>query len=59
MVRARLLCSGEGCAALFEALGTLDEIEALACDCGCALEILAWPEPAADGADELVLELVA
>ena len=59
MVRARLLCSGDGCAAIFEALGTLEEIEALACDCGCALEILAWPEPAEDGPGELVLELVA
>jgi hypothetical protein len=59
MVRARLICSGEDCAALFEALGALGEVEALACDCGCALELLAWPEPADDATGELVLELVA
>lgn len=59
MVRARLICSGEECAALFEATGALEEIEALACDCGCALEVLSWPEPAEDGTGELVLELVA
>ena len=45
MVRARLLCSGEDCAEVFEAYGSLAELEALACDCGCALVLLAWPEP--------------
>ena len=44
---------------MFEALGQLEEIEALACDCGCTLELLAWPEPVEDGAGELALELVA
>ncbi len=60
MVRARLLCSGEDCAGIFEALGPLEEVEALACECGCSLEVLAWPEPAERGAAEtLVLEPVA
>jgi hypothetical protein len=40
MFMALLVCSDEGCAELFEAYGTLEELEALACDCGCSLEIL-------------------
>jgi hypothetical protein len=40
MFMALLICSDEGCAELFEAYGTLEELEALACDCGCSLEIL-------------------
>ena len=38
--RALLICSDEGCAELFEAFGALEELEALACDCGCTLELL-------------------
>ena len=57
MVRARLVCSDDGCEAVFEALGPLEEVEALACDCGCSLQVLAWPEPA-DGGETLVLELI-
>jgi len=40
MFMGLLVCSDEGCAELFEAYGTLEELEALACDCGCSLEIL-------------------
>ena len=40
MFRALLICSDEDCAELFEAYGSLEELEALACDCGCSLEIL-------------------
>jgi hypothetical protein len=40
MFHARLICSDGDCDDSFEAWGTLDELEALACDCGCALEIL-------------------
>jgi hypothetical protein len=58
MVRARLICSGEDCTAVFEALGSLEDVEALACECGCALELLVWPEPVDDPTGELVLELV-
>ncbi len=39
------MCSGEGCAEVFEALGPLEELEALACECGCALEVIGWPDP--------------
>jgi hypothetical protein len=42
--RALLICSDEDCAELFEAYGTLEELEALACDCGCSLEILTLEE---------------
>ena len=40
MLRALLICSDGDCAETFEAYGPLDELEALACDCGCALEVL-------------------
>ena len=41
---ALLICSDENCAELFEAYGTLEDLEALACDCGCSLEILTLDE---------------
>jgi hypothetical protein len=41
---ARLTCSDGDCDETFEAWGTLEELEALACDCGCALEILTLGE---------------
>jgi len=52
MFVARLICSGPDCAdeEHLEA-PTLAELEALACDCGCALLIVGWPdwvEPRAD-----------
>ena len=37
--RALLLCSDGDCAELFEAYGSLEELEALACDCGCSFEV--------------------
>jgi hypothetical protein len=40
MFRALLLCSDGDCAEVFEAYGSLEELEALACDCGCALELM-------------------
>ena len=53
MVRALLICSDDDCTALFEAHGELEEIEALACSCGCGLAMVGWPEPAEDGELEL------
>ncbi len=47
-----LTCSDDDCTETFEAWGTLEELEALACDCGCALQILTLDE--CDGADEQV-----
>ena len=52
MYIARLVCSDDACAgeALTEAR-TLEQLDALVCDCGCALAIVGWPdhvdEPAA------------
>jgi len=44
LFRALLICSDDGCAELFEAYGSLDELEALACDCGCSLHVLTLQE---------------
>jgi hypothetical protein len=51
---ARLICSDQECTEVFEArAATLAELEALACDCGCSLEVVGWadwldgPEPGA------------
>jgi hypothetical protein len=39
---ALLICSDEACAEELEAYGTgLEELEAMACECGCALQLLA------------------
>jgi hypothetical protein len=52
---ARLICSDGDCDEAFEAWGSLEELEALACDCGCTLEILALGD-ALDGEAELDLQ---
>ena len=44
MFRAILICSDDDCTDEFEAYGTLEELTALACDCGCALELVAVSE---------------
>ena len=44
MVRARLFCTDARCAAAFEAIGPIEELEALACSCGGGLEISGFPE---------------
>ena len=45
MFIARLICSDPACAAELDAEGaTLGELERALCDCGCALEIIAWPD---------------
>jgi hypothetical protein len=56
---AVLICSDEECTERFEARGTLPELEALACDCGCALHLLGWPEPAGSGDGGLDLAAAA
>jgi len=55
MLHALLICSEPECTETFEAYGTLEELEALACDCGCGLVVLELSE--ADGVDGSV-ELV-
>ena len=47
MYFARLICSDAECAeeAAVET-ATLDELETLLCDCGCALAVIGWPDAA-------------
>ena len=59
MVRALLICSDDDCTALFEAYGELEDIEALACSCGCGLAVVGWPEPLAEEQAEAELTLLA
>jgi hypothetical protein len=41
----RLSCSDDDCAFELEVeAATLRELELLACDCGCALELIGWPD---------------
>jgi hypothetical protein len=44
MLHALLICSDEECTDSFEAWGTLEELEALACDCGCTLQVISLSE---------------
>lgn len=56
MYSARLVCSDPGCAA--ETAGetaTLHELEALVCECGCALEVIGWPDIAAGPLAQVVM----
>ena len=46
MVHALLVCSEAECTAVYEAYGPLEEVQALACDCDCGLEIIGWPDQA-------------
>ena len=36
-----LVCSDEACAEAVEAVGHLDELDMLLCECGCTLQIVA------------------
>jgi hypothetical protein len=57
---ARLLCSDADCAEDFEArAATLGELEALACACGCGLQILGWPDELDEPEDRLELVVLA
>lgn len=42
MVHALLACHDSRCTAVYEAYGALEELETLACDCGCALQIVRY-----------------
>lgn len=62
MLVARLICSDPACTAEAEArAATLAELEAVACDCGCSLEVLGWPDhdDTADGGSLEVVLLAA
>ena len=55
MVHAFLFCSDAGCAEVFEAYGPLGEVLALACECGCGLELTSPPDPVEGGSGPLVV----
>jgi hypothetical protein len=57
MLHALLICSDDDCTDAFEAWGTIEELEALACECGCALQVISVSE--AEGSGELQLERAA
>jgi hypothetical protein len=44
MVLALLVCSDDACAHDVETPATLEELETLACECGCFLEVIAISE---------------
>jgi len=46
MITARLFCSDPACDAVFEAIGPIEELEALACSCGGGLEVTGFPDEA-------------
>jgi len=58
MLLAVLICSDDDCTEVFEAYGSLDELETLACDCGCALQVISISEAAPDHARDHRLELL-
>jgi hypothetical protein len=59
MLVARLICSDEDCAAEAVAeAATLRELETLACDCGCALELIGWPDDAGEPVAAVISLLV-
>lgn len=59
MLVARLICSDEACADAFEArAATLAELDALACECGCALQVLGWPDAEEEPAEHVEVELL-
>jgi hypothetical protein len=55
---ARLICSDPECAArVTEEAATLRELETLACECGCALEIIGWPDVVEEESAAVVVQL--
>ncbi len=56
MYVARLICSDADCAELSTAETlTLRELETLVCECGCALEIIGFPDVSAEPLAEVIL----
>jgi D-serine deaminase-like pyridoxal phosphate-dependent protein len=57
---ARLICSDADCAEEVTAeAARAPELEQLICDCGCALEILGWPDWVDEPAEVVALRVVA
>ena len=59
MYVARLVCSDAECAEEHDfEVATLAELDLLACECGCALEVIAFPDYSDEGiAEAIVLRL--
>ena len=58
MFVARLTCSDAACAAEVTAEGqALAELETLVCECGCALDIVAWPDWVDEPAEVVTLRI--
>jgi hypothetical protein len=52
VVHVLLACHDSRCTAVYEAHGPLEGLEELACECGCALQIVRYlsePEQGSDG----------
>jgi hypothetical protein len=58
-----LICSDEECTDTAEAWGTLEELEAMACECGCAMHLWqvseAGDEPVREAEPEFFLAAAA
>ena len=56
MYTARLVCTDPVCAEEVAAeTATLREIESLLCDCGCALEVVGWPDVDAEPLAQVIM----
>jgi hypothetical protein len=56
MFTARLACPDADCVEeLIAEAETVAELEALACECGCALEIVGWPDWSDDELAEAII----
>jgi hypothetical protein len=56
MYVARLVCSDPECAEeVATEAATMRELETLACGCGCALELIGWPDVAAEPLAEVII----
>ena len=56
MYTARLVCSDPACAEEIAAeAATLHELEALLCDCGCALTVVGWPDVDAEPLAQVIM----
>jgi hypothetical protein len=56
MYTARLVCSDPVCAEeIAGETATLGELRTLLCECGCALEVIGWPDVAAEPLARVIL----
>jgi hypothetical protein len=55
VVHVLLSCHDSRCTSVYEAYGPLEELETLACDCGCALQIVRYLDEPTDRRDTVQL----